>query len=405
MQRIIHIILCNGIAKGLKLLFEIVTGKSKIGKFESLIHYNANNPDKVDVVANNREETIYAIDQTGAGYNRVLQKGIEINSCVFQFKQASCFAYSDLIVLHKGSLYCEIKENPLIKHSSDCSDGFVLLKDWKYYCVVNIPSIVEYLPKGIFVSGLFSWNYYHFTFQIVTKLRCISMIPADVPLLVDKNAVEIPSFAELLKICNTQSRPILVMDKKVRYKVDELYYVSMQTFLEPNHKKGTKTMDVCCFYKPLTLSFLREMMIPVAKNIDFIGPKRIFLGRKYSSGRRPFNEEECIECAKEFGFEVVYPEMLTLQQQVKLFNDAEAIVGGSGAAFTNLVYCNHGVKVLVLCKYYPSTGLWQPIIEYIGGRLWHVMESKSMNHDPLKMHASYKINIDDLKAALYELLQ
>ena len=37
--------------------------------------------------------------------------------------------------------------------------------------------------------------------------------------------------------------------------------------------------------------------------------------------------------------------MLTLLQQVKLFNNASIIVGDEGAAFVNLIWCNSSAKV------------------------------------------------------------
>lgn len=74
-------------------------------------------------------------------------------------------------------------------------------------------------------------------------------------------------------------------------------------------------------------------------------PKRIFLTRK-STKKRHYNESEVWGVLKEYGFEVVAPETYTFCEQMALFNNADYIVGGSGAAFTNLLFCHSGCKVI-----------------------------------------------------------
>lgn len=402
-SKIIHPLLFNRTTKifnyWMRLLFK------KESKFVTLDHFIANHPNNAAIITSNREETFCCAEQTSFNYAHIAQKGRTVDCFVALLKNASCFAFSDLIILSDGSYYCEIKTDPILGKSSDCNDGFILRRDGKYSHYTDIPKKAVRLSSGILLSGLFSWNYYHYTFQIIPKVQWISMIPPSVPLLVDDKVEDIPSFAELLKICNKQNRPIFVMETKVRYIVDELYYISTQTFLEPNHKKGTRYPEVRCFYKPSTLEFLRQTIIPVASEIREKFPNRIYLGRKYASSRRKFNEDECIDCAKEFGFEVVYPELLSLQQQVALFNNAEMIVGGSGAAFTNLVYCKEGVFVLVLAKFYPNLGLWQSIVDYLHGKLAYVLETDSINDIPSDPHVPFTIDISRLKKSLQYLVQ
>jgi capsular polysaccharide biosynthesis protein len=48
---------------------------------------------------------------------------------------------------------------------------------------------------------------------------------------------------------------------------------------------------------------------------------------------------------QERGFEVVRCESLPFADQVKLFRDAEVVVGPHGGGFANLVWCEAGTKV------------------------------------------------------------
>ena len=376
------------------------------GRFTSLDSYAHNNSSHIEFLFKSKEKTIYAEPQNDVNYFGVLKQGPEIESFLILLKNASCFAFSDIILLDNGRYFCEIKDNRIIGPTADCTDHRVLIEDNKfYYRTTNISSFrCEFVKSGIFFSGLFSWNYYHFTYQVLPRLRWIEDIESDVPLLIDRTCLETNSFYSLLRLLAHGRQNFFIMEEKQRYLVGDLYYVSAQTYLQPNHKSGTPYPKLRCFYKVSTLSYLHDSIIHLADNSKEY-PKRVFLGRKYvTSGRRLFNEEECVECAKEYGFEVVYPEFMTIGEQVGLFNSADVIIGGSGAAFTNLVYCSVGVKVVVFSKYRSQSGLWQTIVEYNGGKLMYLSETEEVNMSPEKAHAPFYIEIDKLKQKLDELL-
>lgn len=398
----IRALIHNDFTKAIKFSCRRLLGKE--GTFVSLKDYARKHPELVTYLSQDKETTIYAENQIDINYENAMRVGEAIDTSVVLVKGASCFAYSDIILLNDRYYFSEIKDNPIIGRASNCEDGYVLKTDKKYYYEVEIPSKKQRLKEGIFLSGLFSWNYYHFTYQIVAKLQWVETIAPDVPLLVDKKATEIPSFASLLGVCNTQHRPIVVLEEKVQYAVENLYLVSATTFLLPNYKTGVVPPTVECLYRPSTLRYLREKIVPFGK-YSHNYPKRIFLGRKcVTSGRRPFNEEECIACAEDFGFEVVYPELMSLEQQVGLFNHADCIIGGSGAAFTNLIYCNNKVKVVVLSKYHVNFALWQTVVDYIGGKLCYLEEREGQIQPPQLLHAPFHIDVQKLKEKLHEIV-
>lgn len=401
MANMLHSLLHNDFTKAGKFCVRRLAGKEK--SFVSLKDYEIKCPESIKVIFRGKEDTIYSENQVNMAYENILRNGEQFDISVVMLKGASCFAYSDIILLDSGHYYCETKDNPIIGRASDCSDGYVLRLDKKCFYEVKVPSKTQGLQKGIFLSGLFSWNYYHFTYQIITKLQWTEKIPFDVPLLVDRKAKDIPSFASLLEICNTQHRPVIVLEENVRYIVEDLFLISAPTVLLPNYKIGVAPPVVACLYQPSTLRYLRERIVPFGKYSPSY-PKRIFLGRKYvTSGRRPFNEKECIACAKEFGFEVVYPELMSFEQQVGLFHNAECIIGGSGAAFTNLVYCNENIKVVVFSKYHSNLAIWQTIVEFVGGKMCFLEENEGLAQ-PQLLHAPFHVDVQKLKAILNEIV-
>jgi capsular polysaccharide biosynthesis protein len=55
-----------------------------------------------------------------------------------------------------------------------------------------------------------------------------------------------------------------------------------------------------------------------------------------------------------YGFEVVFPDRLSVAQQIDLFCDAEIVAGPVGAAFSNLAFCPVGTQTIMLT----SAGGW-----------------------------------------------
>ena len=64
---------------------------------------------------------------------------------------------------------------------------------------------------------------------------------------------------------------------------------------------------------------------------------------------------------QEKGFELVATELLSFKEQVRLFSEADIIVGPSGAAFANIIFCQPGTKVIPLSLgegHFADLSLW-----------------------------------------------
>ena len=48
----------------------------------------------------------------------------------------------------------------------------------------------------------------------------------------------------------------------------------------------------------------------------------------------------------EKGYEIIYPESISISEQVNLFNNAEIVISLHGASLTNIMYMNKNKKVL-----------------------------------------------------------
>ena len=105
------------------------------------------------------------------------------------------------------------------------------------------------------------------------------------------------------------------------------------------HKDGVVAFDKIAMEK------LRDKLL--TKKSSRITPKRVFLSRKNATYRR-FNEVDIMKILSPLGFEIVQPENYTFEDQISLFNNAEWIIGGTGAAFTNVLFCRSNCKLLII---------------------------------------------------------
>ena len=78
--------------------------------------------------------------------------------------------------------------------------------------------------------------------------------------------------------------------------------------------------------------------------------KRYYIPRlnMHSKGRMIFEENKIIKDLKRNNFKILYPDKLTLVQQIKKFNEASIIIAPHGAALSNIIFINKNCKIIEL---------------------------------------------------------
>jgi capsular polysaccharide biosynthesis protein len=74
-------------------------------------------------------------------------------------------------------------------------------------------------------------------------------------------------------------------------------------------------------------------------------PKRIYVSRAKAKMRKVINEDDVAEFLKGYGFEIVYNEGLSLEQQAEMYYNAEYIISAHGANLVNILYCKPGTHL------------------------------------------------------------
>jgi capsular polysaccharide biosynthesis protein len=110
--------------------------------------------------------------------------------------------------------------------------------------------------------------------------------------------------------------------------------------------------------------------------------RRIYVSRSgLSKNKRISNEEALLPLIKNFDFEVVFPERLSLADQISTFRDATVVLGAFGAGLTNILFCPPNSTLLEL-----QDSLFAP-------REWYWKFSTSLGHE----WRCYVGRTDDLK--------
>ncbi len=99
---------------------------------------------------------------------------------------------------------------------------------------------------------------------------------------------------------------------------------------------------------PWVAAWLRQAFIPTDPS-PAPAHRRLYVTRgQRKHTRHVENEAEVLAALSPYAFETVDPGALSVAEQVRIFAEAEIVVGAHGAALTNLVFCPAGAAVVEL---------------------------------------------------------
>jgi hypothetical protein len=110
---------------------------------------------------------------------------------------------------------------------------------------------------------------------------------------------------------------------------------------------------------PWTIDFVRERLRP--PDIELVPGRRIYVTRGHQRHNRIVtNETEVVEMLAGLGFEVVDPGAHSVADQIRMFAEAECIVGPHGAGLTNVLFASSGASIIeILAPDYVDAGFWK----------------------------------------------
>ena len=217
---------------------------------------------------------------------------------------------------------------------------------------------------------------WHWFFDIVPRLELLQRhAPADCPIYVDQRH----SFQR-------DSLALFGIDPERILSANDTPLVRARRLIVPCYgvANGQRVPDS-------VRDLLRGRFLP--KEPAAQAKKRIYVGRGDAAHRRIRNEEELLERLRPLGFEHHVLAKLPLPDQVRLYRDAEIVIGGHGSGLAHLVFCDPGTTVI---EFHPaaSRDFYYRVSRAAGLRYYYVKARGGDRMDPDP--EAYAIEQDDL---------
>jgi len=128
------------------------------------------------------------------------------------------------------------------------------------------------------------------------------------------------------------------------------------------------------------------------------GPQRIYVSRAHAPKRHLLNEAEILPILRDFGVSVVYPERHSFVDQVRLFANAELVIGNCGANLTNAVFSPRGVKIFTIASEAMSDDFFWDLANLKSGKYFS-LHGKAAGPNP-NMNSDFSIDPGEFRVLL-----
>ncbi len=314
---------------------------------------------------------------------------------VADLADARIFSNSSIILTSDGTAISDTGAHPEFGHAVNFVYEPVVLVQQPGEVILNFSEFqTREIEAGIFLSGLVSHAFGHWLPEFLPKLQFLQQHVdfAHLPLIVDADMPQ-SHFDHLRRLCDN---PLILLQANESLICRRLLVAPSPTFLPtelfPNDIPVTEMPGL----SPRAMRFIRGHL---SSDHQVLRDKRIFLARKNMKWRRLLNEEEIGSALSAQGFETVFLEEMTAQEQVDMFQKASWIVAPNGSALLNVIFADPSVKLLVLAQ--PNLHNWgtfQGPMESLGYAPLYV--SGDYAHAEMQKHSDYNVPIERIAEAL-----
>ena len=263
---------------------------------------------------------------------------------LYEFKNASVHGESSHIILHDSIVMERLPHIP-VEHCN-YSTAFIKGHDNNFAIYGSKYEAID-IDKAFFLGGNGSWNYYHWTVEIVAKLKYFLMsdiAKTDISIVLPDHGENIESFSVMLEIILKNKYDLHFISRHQIANIKHLYAITTPSNVVFNTSYGERFKKNHLFYDRESIDFIRESILSSAQYKDFLETikdtkvfKKVYLARK-DNAARSHNQVEVLNLVVKKGFVPVYLEELSFFKQVHLFQNADILIGASGAAWTNIIY-------------------------------------------------------------------
>jgi hypothetical protein len=222
-----------------------------------------------------------------------------------------------------------------------------------------LPPATHLAGLGTSIAVISGHCYYHWLFNSLPRLGILEAAGLrwqDLDFII-ANPLRHPFQKESLNLLGVPLERIRETGPHLNYHAESLALTTIPGFINHFHH-----------------DFLKHRLAPPP---DASPPnRRLYVARGGSRHRQVINESEVIAALAKEGFEECHPEELTLLEQIRLFQQARAVVAPHGAALTNLVFCPAGTRVAEIFSAHYFNDCYQTLAKETGLQHW------SLTHQP-----------------------
>jgi capsular polysaccharide biosynthesis protein len=150
-----------------------------------------------------------------------------------------------------------------------------------------------------------------------------------------------------------------------------------------------------CVMDDLCINLLHESF-SIGSNIF----RKIFISRRNAPNPRLENQNIVEQIFLENGYEIIFPEIMSFYEKLKIFSEAEFIAGAYGAGFTNILFANKNAKIICI---QPKMIEWPWISNIAGilGQQCYFLDAELSKETPFRYYQNtFKLEEESLKKLL-----
>ncbi len=240
-------------------------------------------------------------------------------------------------------------------------------------------------------------NYAHWLTEVLPRIAlfCRESRFNDIPIVINdglhKNILE-----SLALITGTQ-RKIITLSVGQSLNVHRLFLVSSAGYV-PFERRNKRSMDFAYGkFHPDAFQFMKQTIADKTSVTEFF--EKIYL-RRNSGIRKILNSNEVEKYLADCGFKIIEPEKLSFIEQASVFFNAKIIIGGSGAALANTIFCQPDTKIIIFMPDAPKTNFcyWQNLACATGNKINYIFTDAKKKREGI--HSDYSVPLKDIADVL-----
>jgi capsular polysaccharide biosynthesis protein len=250
----------------------------------------------------------------------------------------------------------------------------------------------EVLPVAAAFVDACAHNYAHWMTEVLPRicLFCADERYRDVPIIVNEGLHRNLVMSLFTVVGSERTIILLPIGKALR--VERLLSVSPTGYVPFDRRSNMIEGHRQGQFSPYAMNFLRSSIMANLQLPKAPLPKRIYIKR--TSGTRVLLNADAIEkMLIDRGFVCVEPEKLNFSEQVNLFSQADIIVGATGAAFANSIFCKKASKIVVMIAKHENMPYWywQNMAHSVGCQVTYVL-GKIIRKTELGIHGDFLVD-------------